>query len=89
MRQVDSEQVVADAICQALFHKQAAVEIPGLAWGNPGSCCGICYHLTINRADLPWLDRGVDIIGLCEKWGEYTSAHRVCPGRDEGEPDAK
>lgn len=89
MRSTEPEQTLADVICQTLFHKTASIGIPRLGAGTIGSCCGLCYHFQINQSDRPWLDRGVDIVGLCTLWNEHTSAHKVCPGQEEGDPDVR
>lgn len=62
--------------------------IPGHTMGNIAISCQRCYYFQFPRANLHEYDQGLDILGQCGLFNDYTTAYMLCPQREEGEPDA-
>lgn len=70
--------------------KTASVtEIPNLTEGTPTKSCADCYHFMVYRQNLALLNEGADIIGPCNLWGAYSTAHKLCKSHEKGGPDVR
>jgi len=91
-----TDSFVADFLSMSLFVGESAntktaspTMIPNLVEGTPEKSCSNCYFFQVYRPNLQLLHENANIIGPCNKWGAYTTAHRLCKAYEEGGPDVR